>query len=106
MDGFSATQEIMGCVLQRSSVLSSFPLLLICLVAILCSSLLAWIIRKTEITDQGQEIGTVLFVLLLMCVTLLSPCPKHDDGILIFCIRVLCVAYACASTFLVVSLLM
>ena len=106
MEGFSATQEIMGCVMRRSSVWSSFPVLLICLAAILCSSLLTSIIRQTDMTDQSQEIGTMLFVLLLMCVTLLAPCPTHDDGILLFCIRVFCVAYVCASTFLVVYLLM
>ena len=106
MEGFSVTQEIMDRVMKRSSVLSSFPLLFICLVSSLCSFILTGIILKIDISDQLQTISTLSFVLLLLCVTLLAPCPKHDDGILIFCIRVLCVVYAWASTVLVVSMLM
>lgn len=106
MEGFSAVQDIMVRVIERSSVLSSFRLLAICVVSILFSILLTWIIHITDNVDQTQTISVLSFVLLLLCVTLLAPCPKHDAGILLFCIRILCVAYSCASTVMVVYMLM
>lgn len=102
------TQDIIYYIMKPevSSAFSRFRTLLLCLSAILYSSLFTWIIHATSMVSQSQELGALCFVLVLMCSTLLTPCAERNDGILIFCIRVYCIAYACVSTFLVVSILM
>ena len=90
-----------GAVMEAAA--NSFPLVIPCVLFLVCSCLCTSLVYLTSQQKNSQGIGFLAFVLSLMLGTLLAPRRIEQPPILLFCMHICCFAYVWATSSVVVS---